>query len=153
MWNPYLIKDTVILERIQRQAPKFILRDYDNNYKTCLLKLDLLPLMHILHFYDIVFFIKALKQSSHYFIIHHYVSFSTINTRSISTNKLIHICTNNYTKNFFNRLPRILNKLPFIDLTSHYQPLKLPSTITCNNISGTTIHLTFHVRTYHALLL
>ena len=32
LWNPYLIKDTVMLERIQRQATKFILRDYDSDY-------------------------------------------------------------------------------------------------------------------------
>ena len=46
---PYLIKDTLILEKIQRQATKFILSDYVSDYKTRLLKLDLLPLMYILH--------------------------------------------------------------------------------------------------------
>ena len=45
LWNPYLIKDTVILEKIQRQATKFILSDYVSDYKTRLLKLDLLPLI------------------------------------------------------------------------------------------------------------
>ena len=47
LWNPYLIKDTVIPEKIQRQATKFILSDYVSDYKTRLLKLDLLPLMYI----------------------------------------------------------------------------------------------------------
>ena len=61
LWNPYLIKDTVILEKIQRQATKFILSDYVSDYKTRLLKLDLLPLMYILDFYDILFFVKALN--------------------------------------------------------------------------------------------
>ena len=86
--------------------------------KTRLLKLDLLPLVYMLDFYDIIFFIKALKQPSHHFNILHYVTFSTINTRSTSTNMLVHIRTNtNYTRNFyFNRLPRLWNKLPFIDL-------------------------------------
>ena len=88
LWNPYLIKDTVILEKIQRQAIKFILSDYVSDYKTRLLKLDLLPLMYILDFYDILFFIKALKQPSDHYNIHHHVSFSTNNTRSASTNKL-----------------------------------------------------------------
>ena len=60
--NPYLFKDTVILEKIQRPATKFILRDFNSDYKTCLLKLDLLPVMHILELYDLSFFIKALKQ-------------------------------------------------------------------------------------------
>ena len=44
--------------------------------------------MYILDFYDILFFIKALKQPSDHFNIHHHVSFSTSNTRSASTNKL-----------------------------------------------------------------
>ena len=38
-------QDTVILEKIQRQATKFILSDYVSDYKTRLLKLDLVPLM------------------------------------------------------------------------------------------------------------
>ena len=66
LWNPYLIKDTVILEKIQKQATKFILSDYVSDYKTPLLKLDLLPLMYILDFYDILFFIKALKQPGYH---------------------------------------------------------------------------------------
>ena len=45
--------------------------------------------MHILDFYDILFFIKALKQPSDHFNIHHYVSFSTSNTRSASTNLIL----------------------------------------------------------------
>ena len=54
-----------------------------------------------------------------------------LNTRSTSTNKLIHIrSNNNYTRNFyFNRL--LYHSLI---LTSHYQPLNLPSINTCNNI-------------------
>ena len=59
-----------------------------SDYKTRLLKLDLLPLMYILDFYDILFFVKALKQPSDHFNIHHHISFSTSNTRSASTNKL-----------------------------------------------------------------
>ena len=39
LWNPYMIKDTIIL---QRQATKFILADYDSDYKTRLLQLGIL---------------------------------------------------------------------------------------------------------------
>ena len=74
LWNPYLIKDTITLEKIQRQATKFILKDYDTDYRTRLLKLDLLPLMYTLDFYDIMFFIKALKQPSNHFNIYDHVS-------------------------------------------------------------------------------
>ena len=126
LWNPYLIKDTVILEKIQRQGTKFILRDFNSDYKTRLLKLDLLPLMYILDLYDLLFFIKALKQPQDHFNIHHHVSFSTNSTRSASTNKLNHIHTNNnYSRNFyFSRLPRIWNKLPFIDLSQSLPTIK-----------------------------
>ena len=34
LWNPYLIKDIVKLERIQRRATKFFLNDYSSNYKS-----------------------------------------------------------------------------------------------------------------------
>jgi len=128
LWNPYLIKDTVTLEKIQCPATKFILKDYDSNYWTCLLKLDLLPLMYTLDFYDIIFFIKALKQpSSHFnFNIYDYISFSTANTRSSSRNKLNHVySSNNYTRNFyFNRITRLWNKLPIIGLNLSLPTIK-----------------------------
>ena len=95
--------------------------------------------MYILDFYDILFFIKALKQPSDHFNIHHHVSFSTSNTRSASTNKLNPTHTNsNYFRNFyFNRLPRIWNKLPSIDLslslpTNHYLQLRIYINILLN---------------------
>lgn len=126
LWNPYLIKDIVTLEKIQRQATKFILKDFHSDYRACLSKLDLLPLMYILDFYDILFFIKAIKWPSDHFNIHHYVSFSTASTRSASTNKLNHShTTNNYLRNFyFNRFPRIWNKLPPVDLNQSLPTIK-----------------------------
>ena len=58
--------------------------------------------MYILDLYDLLFFIKALKQPQDHFNIHHHVSFSTNSTRSASTNKLNHIHTNNnYSRNFY----------------------------------------------------
>ena len=75
--------------------------------------------MYILDFYDILFFIKALKQPSDHFNIYHHTSFSTNNTRSASTNKLnpTHTNSNCFRNFYFNRLPRIWNKLPSIDLS------------------------------------
>jgi len=55
------MKYTAILERVQRQATKFILRDYNSDYRTRLLKLDLLPLMYLLDFCDIGFLYKSTK--------------------------------------------------------------------------------------------
>ena len=86
-----MIKDTLTLEKVRRQATKFILNDYESDYNTRLLKLDLLPLMYILDFYDTLFFIKAFQQSSSLFIINHYITFSHANARSSTTNKLHHV--------------------------------------------------------------
>ena len=47
IWCSYLQKDIQNIERIQRRATKFILNDYDSNYKTRLLTLKLLPLMYL----------------------------------------------------------------------------------------------------------
>ena len=126
LWNPYLIKDTIILERVQRRATKFILSDYVSDYKSRLLRLGILPLMYMLDLYDIMFFIKALQQPSPQFNIYHYISFSSSNTRSSSANKLNHTLTNrNYTRNFyFNRLSRIWNQLPCIDINQSLPVIK-----------------------------
>ena len=40
LWQPYLIKDIILLERVQRRTSKYILGDYSSNYKTRLIKLN-----------------------------------------------------------------------------------------------------------------
>ena len=65
--HSYLINEIVILEKIQRQATKFILRDFNSDYRTCLLKLDLYYRYNVyfgplLPSYIAIIFIKALKQ-------------------------------------------------------------------------------------------
>ena len=42
-----LIKDIALLEKTQHQATKFIITDYTADYKTCVKKLNLLPLMYV----------------------------------------------------------------------------------------------------------
>ena len=37
IWRPHLIKDFMLLERIQRRATKYILNDYQSDYKHRLL--------------------------------------------------------------------------------------------------------------------
>jgi len=61
VWKPYLVQDIILLERVQYHSSKFILNDYSSDYKTRLTKLNLLPLMHIYEFTDILFYIKSLK--------------------------------------------------------------------------------------------
>ena len=48
LWRPFLIKDVLCLEKVQRRASKFILYDYSTNYKQHLIKLGILPLSYIL---------------------------------------------------------------------------------------------------------
>ena len=77
IWRPYLQKDIQNIERIQRRATKFILNNYDSNYKTRLLTLKLLPLMYLLELQDIIFTVKSLKYPTKGFNILHHISFST----------------------------------------------------------------------------
>ena len=74
IWHPYLLKDIQNIEGIQCCATKFILNDYDGNYKTWLLILKLLPLMYLLS--SKIFFLMLnhssiqLKVSTFYSIFH-----------------------------------------------------------------------------------
>ena len=56
LWRPNLIKDISCLEQVQRKATKYILNDFSSDYKTRLLKLNLLPLMYIYELTDIIFY-------------------------------------------------------------------------------------------------
>ncbi len=49
LWRPHLCKNIQSIERIQRRATKYILKDYISDYKSRLLSLHMLPLMHWLH--------------------------------------------------------------------------------------------------------
>ena len=61
IWRPYLIKDIKLLESIQRRSTKFILNDFTSDYKSRLIKLNLLPLMMFYELCDIIFYIKSVK--------------------------------------------------------------------------------------------
>ena len=83
--------------------------------------------MMILEINDILFFIKSLKEPSEYFDISRYVSFSSGPTRLSSHLKLRHAsaATNNSSRNFyFNRLPRLWNSLPLLDIDQSIPTLK-----------------------------
>ena len=122
VWRPILTKDIKLIENVQRRATKFILNDYNTDYKTRLVKLHLLPLAMLYELNDICFFIKSLMQTSSSFNILDYVSFSRNNTRSGTHNKLVlPLSTSSRHKHFFfNRIPRLWNSLPPIDTTRSY---------------------------------
>ena len=126
LWKPYFIKHTQQLERVQRRATKYILNDLTSDYKSRLIQTQLLPLTYILDLNDVMFFIKSLRNHHDGFIINNYIKFVTGNTRSASSNKLHQARSTNNTHNnfYFNRLPRIWNALPTIDLNEHPTRIK-----------------------------
>ena len=89
--------------------------------------MQLLPLTYILDLNDVMFFIKSLHNHHDGFNINDHIKFATGNTRLASSNKLHQTrSTNNTSKHFyFNRLPRIWNTLPIIDLNDH--PIRIKS--------------------------
>ena len=126
LWRPQYIQDIVLLENIQRRATKYILNDYASSYRSRLIHLSLLPLMHIYELNDIMFFIKSLKRPTNSFKITNYVSFSSSSTRSSINCKLVHkrsrLNTNRHF--YFNRLPRLWNTLPPINLSHSISTIK-----------------------------
>ena len=98
----------IVLEKLQRRATKFILNDYNSDYKTCLSSLNLLPLSMTLELNDIIFFLKSVRSHSPSFDILDYIHFSVSSgIRSSSTTS-----SSNF---YFNRLPRLWNCLPSAD--------------------------------------
>ena len=109
LWRPYLIKDIIVLERVQHRATKFILNDYQSSYRSRLLTLNLLPLMYLFEIYDIIFFIKSLKNPTLSFNIYNFIEFHSSSSRLSKANKLTHqrflnLITRHF---FFNRVPRL----------------------------------------------
>ena len=122
IWRPYLHKDILMLEKIQRRATKFILNDYSSDYKSRLVSLQLLPLMMLFELNDIILIVKSLNCITSSFNIFNYVSFCEHGTRSSTHHKLKQsvLCTNKTKHFYFNRLPHLWNSLPTINLN---QPL------------------------------
>ena len=69
IWHPYLLRDIAALEQLQCCSTKFILNNYVSDYKTRLIKLNMLPSMYYYDLSDILFFIKSLKFPSSHFDI------------------------------------------------------------------------------------
>ena len=82
--------------------------------------------MYQIELNDLMFFIKSLKHPSVHFNIKDFISFSECNTRSSTYNKLIHTNSpTNSSRHFhFNRLPRLWNSLPPIDLDISLSTIK-----------------------------
>ena len=74
-WRPFLIKDIKLIEQIQCRATKFILNNFHSDYYNCPIKLQFLPIMYMFELYDVMFFVKSLKNPSPCFRITNYISF------------------------------------------------------------------------------
>ncbi len=118
VWRPHLIKDIVLLENVQRRATKFILNDFQSDYRTRLIKLGLLPLMYSFELSDIMFCVNSLKSPTREFNISQYIKFSECGTRSSNNRKMSHVFSslNSMRHSYFCSLPRIWNRLPPIDM-------------------------------------
>ena len=129
IWRPLHLKDINPIESVQRRATKYILNYYISDYRSRLVKLNLLPLTMLLEFNDICFFIQSIKHisTSNSFNISKYVSFSQHHTRSGSFRKLNvqPLIKHSRDKQFyFNRLPHLWNSLPPIDLSLSYETIR-----------------------------
>ena len=113
IWRPQQRQHVLLLESVQRRATKWILNDYVSDYKTRLSSLEILPLMMLYEFHDIVFFLKSLKFPTPAFDIMTFVTFSSNQTRSAGY-RLTHTHSrNNMHRHFyFTRLSRLWNSLP-----------------------------------------
>ncbi len=106
---------------------KFILDDYSSDYKLRLTRLHLLPLLMQLEVNDITFFVKNLKDPSQSFNVKDYVHFCSAGTSPFTFLKLKQqMFKLNCVKHlYFNRLPRLWNSLPLMDLNQPQIQLKL----------------------------
>jgi len=75
--------------------------------------------MYIFELHDLLFLIKLLKSSSDYFNIRDHITFTSNSTRSGSYRKLIHTRTTSAAQHhfYFNRIVRLYNYLPVIDIS------------------------------------
>ena len=119
VWRPSLIKDITSLEKLQRRATKYIMFDFQLDYKSRLTALKLLPLMYRFEYIEVVFFFVQLQHRDSHFDILNYFSFSSSSTRNSSYNKLVHssLTRSSARHTFFHRFPRLWNSLPPVNLS------------------------------------
>ena len=126
VWRPHLLVDIKSLELVQRRASKFIVSP-NLDYRQRLIELHLLPLMMEFEIADVLFFVKSLKFPSHHFNVQDFVEFCYAPTRSSTNYKLRHSLrkSNVQSNHYFNRIPRLWNSLPPLDLNLSISSIKL----------------------------
>ena len=126
VWRPSQIKHIKLLESVQRRATKFIMNNYELDYKSRLVSLNLLPLMFWYELADIMFLVNCFKNPDNRLNIFEYMAFSSTKTRSSSHLKLTrHQSRTNLSRHFYlNRVCRLWNALPPIDLNLSPETIK-----------------------------
>ena len=129
IWRPNLVKDSSALEHLQRRASKYILNyPTDMDYKMRLLNLKLLPITLFLEVQDILLFVKLIFDPPDNFSISDYIIFLDSSSRSSSQGKIrsaLPLPKSSLSNHFyFNRIVRIWNSLPLIDLDSPFSSIK-----------------------------
>ena len=116
------------MERVQRRCTKFILNDYQSNYKLRLVTINLLPLSLWLELMDITFLLSCLKCPQEHFNIYEYISFISTSTRSSSHSKLKCLLPQSTNSHlcfiYFIRVTKLWNALPVMDLDLSLPTLK-----------------------------
>ena len=118
VWRPYHIRDTKALERLQRRATKYVLNNYQLDYKSRLISLNLLPLTLWMELQDILFFLELLKNPPDNFNVLKYVCFIESSTRystagKIKTSLSVIPRLNSTRHHYFNRTINMEHASPF----------------------------------------
>ena len=81
--------------------------------------------MYTFDLHDILFFIKSIQNPSDSFDIRNFVDFYQLSTRSSISNKLKHVFSStNIPSNFyFNRLPKLYNAFPALNLNLSFNTM------------------------------
>ena len=88
VWRPQLLKHISFLEKVQRRSTKYILNDFESDYKSRRISLNLFPLMYWIELADIMLLVTLLKYPYIRLNILEHISFSSTKTRSSTHLKL-----------------------------------------------------------------
>ena len=128
VWRPRSLQDIRKIESLQRRATKYI-TSYHLNYKSRLKATNLLPMSLWPEAQDVMLLIKLMLDPPSGFRLEEYITYMSSSTRASSLNKIksSRLLTPrlNITRHFFfNRVIRIWNSLPYIDIQLPYSSIK-----------------------------
>ena len=126
IWRPHLVQDSRAIEHLQRRATKYIIAA-DMDCKSRLANLSLLPLTLWLEFLDILLLIKLLQNPPDNFNVSNFIVPASSRESSCLNLKPVNaqIPRLNSTRHYyFNRVIRIWNTLPPLDLELSLTTLK-----------------------------